>query len=162
MPWAPFPWVFPYGEDPVSRTSRLAERTVLRPLRDVTIVGPDEEVTVLALVDSGAEHTLSSAGFARSVGVDPSPGRILVLGVGGEYRETRFTDVALRLQPPSRRASEAVEWRTEVGFFTKWEPPYGLVLGQVGFFDQFTVTMSRFSQALAVEALDQFDRRFPT
>jgi hypothetical protein len=68
--------------------------------------------------------------------------------------------VTLRLRQPSGR--DVVEWRTEVGFFTRWEPPYGLVLGQVGFFDNFTVTMSRFSQALAVEALDQFDRRFLT
>jgi hypothetical protein len=84
----PFPWVFPYGEDPVTRTSKLAERIVQGP-----------------------------------------PG-------------------------------QGVEWQTEVGFFTKWEPPYGLVLGQVGFFNYFTVTMSRFSQALAVEALEQFDQRF--
>jgi hypothetical protein len=157
----PFPWVFPYGEDPVTRTSKLADRTVLRPLLNVTMVGPDgEEVTVLALVDSGAEHTLSSIGFARSIGVDPDPNRVLVLGVGGEYRETRFGDVTLCLSPYGGAPGQGVEWQTEVGFFTKWEPPYGLVLGQVGFFNHFTVTMSRFSQALAVEALEQFDQRF--
>jgi hypothetical protein len=30
----------------------------------------------------------------------------------------------------------------------------------VGFFDKFTVTMNRLSQALTVEAVEEFDRRF--
>jgi hypothetical protein len=45
-------------------------------------------------------------------------------------------------------------------FFTQWEPPWGLLLGQIGFFDRFTVTMNRISQASALEAVDEFDRRF--
>jgi hypothetical protein len=47
-----------------------------------------------------------------------------------------------------------------VGFFTQWDPPWALLLGQVGFFDQFTVTMNRLSQALAMEAANEFDGRF--
>ena len=35
-----------------------------------------------------------------------------------------------------------------------------MILGQVGFFDQFTVSMSRNAQAMAVEVWDTFDRRF--
>jgi hypothetical protein len=53
-----------------------------------------------------------------------------------------------------------LEWQAPVGFFTQWEPPWGLLLGQVGFFDRFTVTMSRLSQALALEAAEEFDHRF--
>jgi hypothetical protein len=38
---------------------------------------------------------------------------------------------------------------------------FGLVLlGNVGFLDHFTVTASRFSQAVAVEDRDRFDDRF--
>lgn len=32
-------------------------------------------------------------------------------------------------------------------------------MGQVGFMDQFTVSMSRLSQRLAVESQDTFDKR---
>ncbi|MBW3663200.1 MAG: hypothetical protein KY469_08890 [Actinobacteria bacterium] len=52
------------------------------------------------------------------------------------------------------------EWSAEVGFFTQWEPPWGVVLGQQGFFDRFTVTMSRLALALALEDRDVFDARF--
>lgn len=34
-----------------------------------------------------------------------------------------------------------------------------MLLGQVGFFDQFTVTMNRHAQGLAVERLEQWDSR---
>jgi hypothetical protein len=38
---------------------------------------------------------------------------------------------------------------------------YGFVLlGSIGFLNQFTVTASRFAQAVAVEERDAFDQRF--
>jgi hypothetical protein len=51
-------------------------------------------------------------------------------------------------------------WQTEVGFFDTWEPPRPVLLGQVGFFDHFTVSMSHSAQALAVEPWNEFDQRF--
>ncbi len=37
-----------------------------------------------------------------------------------------------------------------------------MLLGSVGFLDRFTVTMSRFAQALAVEERTAFDERYGT
>jgi hypothetical protein len=56
--------------------------------------------------------------------------------------------------------SSTVEWRADVGFIAAWEPPWGLLLGQRSFFDRFTVTMSRYAQAFAVETIGTFDERF--
>lgn len=51
-------------------------------------------------------------------------------------------------------------WEAPVGFVDGWHS-FGLVLlGNVGFLDYFTVTASRFSQAVAVEDRDRFDDRF--
>jgi hypothetical protein len=30
----------------------------------------------------------------------------------------------------------SIEWEADVGFIAAWEPPWGLLLGQRGFFDQ--------------------------
>ncbi len=38
--------------------------------------------------------------------------------------------------------------------------PMKVLLGQVGFFDQFTVTFSRSARQLAIEAAEEFDRRW--
>jgi hypothetical protein len=154
-----FPWVIPYTEDVVSRTSAVTDRTILRPAMKVTMVAHEEQGD-LALVDSGSEHTLSGMGLARVIDAEPDPNREMVLGVGGAWRKARFTEITLRLDGPQGTGDERFEWEATVGFFTQWEPPCGLLLGQIGFFDQFTVTMSRISQAFALEAVDEFDRRF--
>ena len=154
-----FPWLFPYTEDVVSRTSQVTGRTILRPVIQVTMVGEDEQ-DVYALVDSGSEHTLSGMGHARLIGAEPDPSREMTIGVGGAWRTARFADIRLRLAAPGGAADDMVEWTASVGFFTHWDPPWALLLGQVGFFDKFTVTMNRLSQALTVEAVEEFDRRF--
>lgn len=47
-----------------------------------------------------------------------------------------------------------------MGFVDGWHS-FGLVLlGNVGFLDHFTVTVNRFSQAVAVENRGRFDERF--
>jgi hypothetical protein len=154
-------WVFPYVEEPHSKPRHPDGSPVLRPALEVALVGPAGEYqSVLALVDSGCEHTLAAPFLMRAIQADPDPNRELYLGIGGGSRQIRFTDVLLRLGPPGTSAEESEEWQAEIGFFTSWEPPWPVILGQIGFFDHFTVTMNRYSQALAVEPFDEFDKRF--
>ena len=70
----------------------------------------------------------------------------------------QFADVMLRLIAPDD--TTAVEWQADVGFIDAWEPPWGLLLGQRGFFDRFTVTLGCFARGFAVEDVDVFDQRF--
>lgn len=56
-----------------------------------------------------------------------------------------------------------MEWQAEVGFFSEWtSAPWQVLLGQVGFFDQFTVTFSRGALQLAIERAEAFDERYST
>jgi hypothetical protein len=78
---------------------------------------------------------------------------------GGEVRMVHPAEVTLRLAP--ELGLPGVEWRAEVGFFSQWtSAPWQVLLGQVGFFDQFTVTFSRRALQLAVEAVEEFDQRY--
>lgn len=152
----PFPWVYPYQED----GPRLGS-VVLRPIVPVTLVGADVAPASLALVDSGSEHILAAPWLASSVGIDPKQSqRRHNLGIGGETVEVRFADLSLRLHPPGGSDEEYVEWQAEVGFVHHWRPTWPILVGQVGFLDKFTVTMSRLAQQVAVEAGEEFDRRF--
>lgn len=47
------------------------------------------------------------------------------------------------------------------GVIREWRPTFQVVLGQLGFMDHFTVTMSRHAQETAVEAVTEYDKRFP-
>lgn len=151
-------------EDPTSGQRHPTGRYVYRPVVNITLVGPSgpadsEEATFLALVDSGAERVLAAPGVARQIGVMPDRDRPEPLRIGGEIRMVHPADVTLRLAPEP--GLPGVEWRAEVGFFSAWtSAPWQVLLGQVGFFDQFTVTFSRHALHLAVEDVQTFDRRF--
>ena len=86
--------------------------------------------------------------------------RTLELGIRGDTVATKFADLTLRLHPHGGGDEEFIEWPTEVGFVSHWCPTWPVLLGQVGFLDHVTVTMSRQSQHVAVEEWNQFDNRF--
>ena len=121
-----------------------------------------------ALVD-GCDHVLAAPWIAQDIGVTPDASRELTVQIGGASRKVRFADVEIQLLPPKFSVSEGgyvreevFEWQTQVGFFSEWQtPPWRIVLGQIGFFDHFTVTLNRESQALAITNLEDFDSRYP-
>lgn len=70
-------------------------------------------------------------------------------------------DVSLELHPPAAVEERSIVWDAQVGSIEEWDPPWSMLLGQVGFFDKFTITMSRAANLLAVEPLETWDQRFP-
>jgi hypothetical protein len=75
--------------------------------------------------------------------------------------EVTFAEVGLRLHAP-REPEEVITWRADVGFVRRWQAPFPIVVGQVGFLDQFTFTFHRGAATLAIEDWDVFDARFGT
>jgi hypothetical protein len=154
----PFPWLYPYQED----GPRL-DQIVQRPIVSTALVSPSGEVSdgLYALVDSGCHHVLAAPWLADAAGVDPkATARELDLGIGGTTVKVRFSDLRIRLLAPDGTDDQYFEWEAEVGFFDEWRPTFAMILGQRGFFDQFTVTMNLFSLQTAVEPLEEFDSRF--
>lgn len=154
----PFPWRYAYQDE-----AERAGAMVRRPVVPITPVGADVAPTVEALVDSGCEHVLAAPWVATAVGVDlRSSRRTLPLGIGGETVGVTFADLTLRLHPPGAPDDVFFEWQAEVGFVSRWRPPWPMIVGQVGFIDTFTVTMSRHAAEVVVESIETFDARFGT
>jgi hypothetical protein len=63
---------------------------------------------------------------------------------------------------PAEVGEEFPGWRCDLGFVPGWQAPLALVLGQVGFLDQVTVTFARGASMLAIEDWEVFDARFGT
>jgi len=156
----PFPWVFPYVQEPRPKDSPFRDRPLMRPAVPIGIVGPSGPVGVAALVDSGADHVLAAPWVAQAAGCDLSALADIEIRIGGGVRAVRFTTVELVLGPPDGADDDLIVWEADVGFFDAWEPAWPAVLGQTGFFDRFTVTMSRQAMLLSVEDWDAFDERF--
>ena len=103
----------------------------------------DQPSALLALVDSGSEHTLAVRWLADDLGIDldHSTDR-LPLGIGGRSVEAVFAQVDLHLYR-EHHGDEYVLWRADVGFVQPWDAEFYLILGQTGFYDEFTVAMNR-------------------
>lgn len=116
----------------------------------------------MALVDSGSERTLAAPALARELQLDLDSVPSTRLGIGGAPRRVRFADVEVEIFRDLLSDPEDCldSWTARVGFFDTWEPPWGVVLGQVGFFDRFTVTFGRNVPAFAVGPWNEFDGRF--
>jgi hypothetical protein len=122
--------------------------------------GDQATFQLTGLIDTGADSILASDYLAEQLGVglDDHEGET-TLGVGGHVAVVRYKTISLRLYPEGED-DLYIEWQAPVGFIPNWHS-YGFVLlGSVGFLDQFTVTASRFAQAVAVEERDAFDERF--
>lgn len=161
-------WTYEYT--PYDRQAEWSwyEKAQLRPTVPVQIGGAVAVAeTFVALVDSGCDHVLAPEWIARLAGVEPDANREVSIQIAGAARRVRFGDLTLRLCSPTTAFGDAepesvAEWRTPVGFFLNWaDPPWTVILGQCGFFDQFTVIMSRLSQRLTVEPAGAHDEWYP-
>lgn len=149
------PWRFPFQKD------APRSREVLRPLVSVRLVGREVSTGVLALVDSGCEHILAAPWLIADAKVDlEHPKYEIELGIGGGRPSFKFVEMRLRLQYPGGVDAHFAEWDAEVGFSNDWRAPWPLLLGQHGFFDQFTVSMHRSAALTVIEEWGAFDRRF--
>ena len=139
---------------------RLGE-PVYRPFVPIALANGDQStVELMGLIDTGADSILASDVLADQLGIDLDDHEgETTLGVGGHVATVRYKTISLRLYPKGED-DPYIEWEAPVGFIPNWHS-YGFVLlGSMGFLDRFTVTASRFAQAVAVEDRDAFDDRF--
>ena len=115
------------------------------------------------LVDTGADAILASDLLAEQLGIDLSDHEgETPHAVGGRVLTARYKTISLRLHSGDAEVSAYREWEAQVGFVQGWHSYSFVLLGSVGFLDRWTVTASRFAQAVAVEHRDAFDERFGT
>lgn len=135
---------------------------MFRPFVQVSLANGGESTTMLdGLVDTGADAILASDLLADYLGVDLADHEGETQhAIGGRTHIARYKTIALRLHPHDGEIHEYREWGAQVGFIEDWHSYSFVLLGSVGFLDRFTVTASRFAQAIAVEDRVTFDERF--
>ena len=124
------------------------------------MIGPVDSERAFALVDSGTEYTLIQRWIAQAIGVRADDDREIPLGIAGETLRVAPADVTFAFGPSTVTEDRWVQWSTTVGVVGHWKAQWPIVLGQRGFFDQFTVTMSRHAQMLAISECGTFDEQF--
>jgi hypothetical protein len=155
------PWLYPYRQD--AQLGWQGE-PVLRPLLPVSLVNGAMRTPRLAgLVASGADLTLVSGLLAEQLGIDLEDNEgedAHRFGIG--VVKARYKTIDLRLHSPDAEQDadaeqdEYREWRSKIGFVEDWHSDGLVVLGGVGFFDQFEVALSAFAQAVAITDPDAY------
>ena len=131
-------WTYEYAAIEAPRRGREVFRPVV-PIR----LSSDQPSTIAALVDSGSEHTLAAHWLADDLGVDLKASQDrLRLGIGGRSVEATFAQIELRLYR-DHGSDDFISWYSDVGFLEPWDAEFYVILGQVGFYDQFTGSMNR-------------------
>lgn len=157
---------FRYAQDPSDAVSRtLGKEPPMRPVVAIRLAHLGETtMRYSALVDSGSERVFAAPGLARELRVDLETAPEVQLGLGGRPRRVRFATVTLHLFKDLLRNDDDPihEWEADVGFLREWEPPWAVLLGRDGFFNQFTVTMHGGVPGMVVEPWGAFDERFGT
>ncbi len=120
--------IFPYWE-----VQRGAEIRYL-PLVPITAFGAAGEMDVLALIDSGAEHSVFGLDLAERLGVPLDDAQsVVIVGVGGQESAAFLTDISLKLG--------SYHWIGPAVFSAAVSQR--AILGQAGFFKYFTVVFRR-------------------
>lgn len=155
----PLPWLYPYRED--AQSTRV-DRPVFRPFVPISLVHGDRTTLPLTgLIDTGADSIFASNLLAVELDFDLGDHEGQVAhAVGGRNVVAHYKTIGLRLYPSDAEEPTHVEWEAQVGFVDGWHSDGLVLLGSVGFLDRFTVTASRFAQAVAIEDRDTFDDRF--
>jgi hypothetical protein len=155
----PLPWLYAYRED--AQSTRLGG-PVFRPFVPVSLVhGGQSTLLLTGLIDTGADSVLASNLLADQleIDLDDHDGET-THAVGGRVVKARYKTIGMRLHPSDADESRYVQWEAQVGFIEGWHSDGLVLLGSVGFLDRFTITASRFAQAVAVEEREAFDDRF--
>jgi hypothetical protein len=117
--------IFPYAE--IERSGQIR----LLPLVPISLHGPAGTIDVVALLDSGAEHSVFGDELASHVGIEWETGDpVVIVGVGEHDLPGRLLQVELQL---GRH-----HWTAPTIFCP--ELKQRAILGQAGFFAYFTVT----------------------
>ncbi len=160
--WAeprPLPWLYPYTQE--AQSTRLGE-PVFRPFVPVSLTHGEMATTQLnGLIDTGADAILASDLLSVELGIDLEDNEgEAAHAVGGRVVTARYKTIGMRLYPNDPDEGGYREWGAQVGFVEGWHSDGLVLLGSVGFLDQFTITASRFTQGIVIEEQDAIDQRF--
>ncbi|MEX0737618.1 MAG: hypothetical protein WD182_09275, partial [Bacteroidota bacterium] len=98
------------------------------------------------LIDTGADHTLINKLWAKALGVEWKGGvKTSSYGISGSPNDIYLHEVEIEIPRLSNSRRTIL-----VGFIDSKN--VGILLGQVGFFDNFKVTFQRYNNLFEVEA----------
>lgn len=146
-------WTYPHvdlGEQPLPDGSQI-----LRPR--VRLARPGGSDDWIGVVDSGAPLSTADSAVLRGAGVDlaaAEPVMMVRVSLGGASSVLGVFMVELDLLPPDGIGEPPLRWRAELAAAPRWHLPFGVLLGQRGWFDRFPTTIDATSTTVHLPSVD--------
>jgi hypothetical protein len=149
-------WIFRYTD--FGESHDALGRPVLRASFRVGV--PGRRRSFAALIDTGGPVTAVAHEVISAGGGDPvDTGKTLPMRLGGRSFRAPLFELTLDARPPADIGVAPIEWRGLVAVLTPFpHPDTSVLLGQIGFLENFTVTFG--PDRFAVERAYAFDDRF--
>lgn len=130
---------------------------LFRPLIPIALRNNDKDIFYLALIDSGSDFNIFHLELAEVIGVDLKKAKRVEFGgiKSGAPAVGFFVSVELGIR--SHKDSDSVVYFNAPVIFSKdiSSDGYGIV-GQIGFFDRFKITMNYVNKAIELERKEDF------
>lgn len=127
---------FKYFSYPTRDPNRPWKRLPLIPIKIINNSN-NKSIQVYALIDSGADKSLSTSEIAEILEIDLTKGKEETFsGIEGGMLTAYVINIDIQIIGDSRII------KIPIGFIPKWKYPY-IILGQEGFFDYFKIIFDR-------------------
>lgn len=126
---------FEYRRFPAEPSEAYPRRfSAIRPVIPITLINGDDKISCLAIIDSGADLCIFHAEMGEQIRIDIESGKLQnFTGISGQQKTAYFHDIKIEVG--------GHEFDCFVGFSRDIsDMPYEM-LGQVGFFSLFNVTL---------------------
>lgn len=126
--------IFPYIRHRIDISPAIPSGEVARPEVPIRIIGPNGNVEVTGLLDTGADHVFLSILLAELLGIeiDDEPAEAAE-GAGGHELKIWPGEVELEVGGDGH----SYRWRAHVGFIESGDDPAAAYLGHAGFLEYF-------------------------
>jgi hypothetical protein len=143
--------IFPFLSFPTPTTPAFPQRTrVSRPALLVDLEYGNHAISVLCLVDSGADDCIFPASIAHALGIAvPNQKQCRFAGTSGQMQIAYFETIKARIATSSV-GSAAVAFQLYAGFCDTIEHLGMGILGQNGFFSRYKVIMDRANEVFEI------------
>ncbi len=117
----------------------------LRPMINIKLINGNKSRVQKAIIDTGADYVLLNSSIAKDLGIDYKSGfRWNTIGIENKPIVTYFHNLQIEIL-----GLENSKFETSVGFINS--ASVGILLGQMGFFDNFVVKFERFDNCFTVK-----------
>jgi predicted aspartyl protease len=138
---------FPYRRYDVKPSAERPEATAIyRPVIPIRVFGPEGQLSLFGLLDTGADATVLPAFVAQRLGVHLQPQQASYRAVGGSVVAVSFGTIELEV----RQSDEAHRWSAQVGFLDERTVA---VLGHAGFLERFDATFRAARREVILEII---------